>query len=203
MSWICLVLVIGMSLDVTTPALPAPIGPRNPGMAKLHERPLRIFRPLSQHLEARQPAAGRQWDHLPAPDRPEPRRPLRPHEPHGGIEPGQAADARRVYLRAPAHHHRALRKKKIALAWQKEQDTLLAGFPAKRLAFTYQDEHQTAMFELHIFSLGRNEGRGVRVKVPASAQADLLPAVTKMLETYQPGRDQNAVSPLAQTSATH
>lgn len=129
-------------------------------MAKLHERPLRIFRPLSQHLEARQPAAGRQWDHLPAPDRPEPRRPLRPHEPHGGIEPGQAADARRVYLRAPAHHHRALRKKKIALAWQKEQDTLLAGFPAKRLAFTYQDEHQTAMFELHIFSLGRNEGRG-------------------------------------------
>lgn len=81
-------------------------------MAKLHERPLRIFRPLSQHLEARQPAAGRQWDHLPAPDRPEPRRPLRPHEPHGGIEPGQAADARRVYLRAPAHHHRALRKRK-------------------------------------------------------------------------------------------
>lgn len=145
-------------------------------MAKLHERPLRIFRPLSQHLEARQPAAGRQWDHLPAPDRPEPRRPLRPHEPHGGIEPGQAADARRVYLRAPAHHHRALRKKKIALAWQKEQDTLLAGFPAKRLAFTYQDEHQTAMFELHIFRWdgtkdeGAGQGAGLSTGRPAASR---------------------------------
>lgn len=68
---------------------------------------------------------------------------------------------------------------------------------AKRLSFTYQDDQQRAMLEFHIFSLGRNEGRGVRIKMPASAQDQLMPAITRMLETYQPGRDQNAVSPLA------
>ena len=52
------------------------------------------------------------------------------------------------------------------------------------------------MIEHHIFSLGRNEGRGVRIKVPLSAEEQVLPLVTRMLETYQPGRDQNAVSPI-------
>jgi hypothetical protein len=33
--------------------------------------------------------------------------------------------------------------------------------------------------------------------MPVSAQDQLMPAITRMLETYQPGRDQNAVSPLA------
>ena len=125
---------------------------------------------------------------------------------HMNLLEGSSQDTRQTLDEFATAHRRILtnlfEKKKIALAWQKEQDTTLAGFPAKRLAFTYQDEHQTAMFELHIFSLGRNEGRGVRIKVPVSAQADLLPSVTKMLETYQPGRDQNAVSPLAQKSAT-
>ena len=52
------------------------------------------------------------------------------------------------------------------------------------------------MIEHHIMSLGRNEGRGVRIKVPLVEEARLMPAVMKMLKSYQPGRDQNAVSPL-------
>jgi hypothetical protein len=72
----------------------------------------------------------------------------------------------------------------------------LAGFPAKRLTFTYSDDKQGKMIEHHIFSLGRNEGRGIRIKVPLSAEEQMLSLVTRMLETYQPGRDQNAVSPL-------
>jgi hypothetical protein len=32
--------------------------------------------------------------------------------------------------------------------------------------------------------------------VPLSAEERVIPTITRMLETYQPGRDQNAVSPL-------
>ena len=78
----------------------------------------------------------------------------------------------------------------------KDQETTLAGFPAKRLAFTYQDDRRNAMLEVHIFSLGRNEGRGVRIKLPAARTAQLTPTITRMLKSYEPGRDQNAVSPL-------
>jgi hypothetical protein len=49
-------------------------------------------------------------------------------------------------------------------------------------------------------SLGRNEGRGIRVKVPLSDEERVMSLLKKMLETYQPGRDQNAVSPLAPKS---
>ncbi|MBH0209473.1 MAG: hypothetical protein HP495_13370, partial [Nitrospira sp.] len=87
-------------------------------------------------------------------------------------------------------------KKSIVLTWKADQDLSLAGFPAKHLTFTYRDEKQGEMIEHHIMSLGRNEGRGVRVKVPLAHDAVLLPAVMKMLKSYQPGRDQNAVSPL-------
>jgi hypothetical protein len=52
------------------------------------------------------------------------------------------------------------------------------------------------MMEQHIFSLGRNEGRGVRIKLPADRTSTLMPAITRMLESYEPGRDQNAVSPI-------
>ena len=51
------------------------------------------------------------------------------------------------------------------------------------------------MIEHHIFSLGRNEGRGIRIKMPLSAEERVVPTVTRMLETYRQGRDQNAVSP--------
>lgn len=121
---------------------------------------------------------------------------------HMNLLEGTSQDKRQTLDEFAAAHRRIItelfEKKKTALAWQKEQDTTFAGFPARRLAFTYQDEHQTAMLEVHIMTLGRNEGRGVRVKVPAQAEKDLLPLVMKMLETYQPGRDQNAVSPIVQ-----
>jgi len=120
---------------------------------------------------------------------------------HMNILEGTSQDKRQTLDEFAAAHRRIItehfEKKKTQLTWQKDQETTLAGFPAKRLAFTYMDEHHATMLELHLFSLGRNEGRGVRIKVPVSAQADLLPTITRMLETYQPGRDQNAVSPLA------
>ena len=72
----------------------------------------------------------------------------------------------------------------------------LVGFPAKQLTFTYSDDKQSDMIERHIFSLGRNEGRGIRIKVPLLAEERVRPTITRMLETYQSGRDQNAVSPL-------
>lgn len=120
---------------------------------------------------------------------------------HMNLLEGSSQDKRQTLGEFATAHRRIItalfEKKKIALTWQQEQDTTLAGFPAKRLAFTYQDEHQTPMLEVHIFTLGRNEGRGVRIKMPFTAQKELQPVIAKMLESYQPGRDQNAVSPLA------
>ncbi len=120
---------------------------------------------------------------------------------HMNLVQGSSQDQRQTLDEFTAAHRRIITelfgKKNVPLTWQKEQNLTLAGFPARRLAFTYQDERQTAMLEVHIFTLGRNEGRGVRVKIPASEQGTVLPLVTNMLETYQPGRDQNAVSPLA------
>lgn len=119
---------------------------------------------------------------------------------HMNLLEGTSQDRRQTLDEFAAAHRRIITdlysKKHVEIAWQQDQATTLAGFPAKRLAFTYQDDQHHAILELHIFSLGRNEGRGVRIKMPASAQDQLMPAVTKMLETYQPGRDQNAVSPL-------
>ena len=88
-------------------------------------------------------------------------------------------------------------KKTVTLKWKDDQSVTLGGFPAKQLSFSYLDEAQTEIVELHIFSLGRNEGRGVRIKFPASSRAVMMPVVAEMLRTYLPGRDQNAVSPFA------
>jgi hypothetical protein len=121
---------------------------------------------------------------------------------HMNLLEGSSQDRRQTLEEFTTAHRRIILelfdKKKIPLTWQKDQDTTLAGFPAKRLAFTYQDERQTPMLEIHIFSLGRNEGRGMRIKMPVTAQKELQPTIAKMLESYQPGRDQNAVSPLIQ-----
>lgn len=120
---------------------------------------------------------------------------------HMNLIQGSSQDQRQTLEEFTTSHRRIITelygKKKVPLTWQKEQNMTLAGFPARRLAFTYQDERRTPMLEVHIFTLGRNEGRGVRIKVPASEQGTVLPLITTMLETYQPGRDQNAVSPLA------
>jgi hypothetical protein len=119
---------------------------------------------------------------------------------HMNVLEGKSQDGRQTLDEFSMAHRRIITelfsKKTITVTWRKDQEMSLAGFPAKRLTFTYSDDKQGKMIEHHIFSLGRNEGRGIRIKVPLSAEEQMLPLVTKMLETYQPGRDQNAVSPL-------
>ena len=119
---------------------------------------------------------------------------------HMNVLEGKSQDGRQTLDEFAVAHRRIITeiygKKTITVTWRKDQEMSLAGFPAKRLTFTYSDDKQSKMIEHHIFSLGRNEGRGVRIKVPLSAEEQVLPLVTRMLETYQPGREQNAVSPL-------
>lgn len=119
---------------------------------------------------------------------------------HMNIVAGTSQDGRQTLDEFVSAHRRIMTevygKKSIAVKWRADQDLSLAGFPAKHLTFTYRDEKQGEMIEHHIMSLGRNEGRGVRIKVPLAEDAVLLPAVMKMLKSYQPGRDQDAVSPL-------
>ncbi len=119
---------------------------------------------------------------------------------HMNIVAGKSQDGRQTLDEFTAAHRRIMTelygKKSITLKWRADQDLTLAGFPAKQLTFTYRDEKQGEMIEHHIMSLGRNEGRGVRVKVPLAEDARLMPSVMKMLNSYEPGRDQNAVSPL-------
>jgi hypothetical protein len=85
--------------------------------------------------------------------------------------------------------------KHIKISWETDRPTTLGGFEAKQLTFTYRSDTNTEIREIHIMSLGRNEGRGVRIKMPASSNGTVMPLVTKLLESYKPGRDQNAVSP--------
>lgn len=119
---------------------------------------------------------------------------------HMNVLEGKSQDGRQTLDEFAVAHRRIITelygKKTITVTWRKDQEMSLAGFPAKRLTFTYSDDKQGDIIEHHIFSLGRNEGRGIRIKVPLSAEERVLPLVTRMLETYQPGRDQNAVSPL-------
>ena len=119
---------------------------------------------------------------------------------HMNVLEGKSQDGRQTLDEFALAHHRIITelfgKKTIAVTWRQDQEMSLGGFPAKRLTFTYSDVTQGDIVEHHIFSLGRNEGRGIRIKVPLSAENHVLPTITNMLETYQPGRDQNAVSPL-------
>jgi hypothetical protein len=119
---------------------------------------------------------------------------------HMNVLEGKSQDGRQTLDEFTVAHRRIITelysKKMITVTWRKDQEMSLAGFPAKRLTFTYSDDKQGNIIEHHIFSLGRNEGRGIRIKVPLSAEEQVVPTVTRMLETYQPGRDQNAVSPL-------
>ena len=119
---------------------------------------------------------------------------------HMNVLEGKSQDGRQTLDEFAAAHRRIITelygKKTITVKWRQDQEMSLAGFPAKRLTFTYSDATHGDMVEHHIFSLGRNEGRGIRIKVSLSAEERVMPTVTRMLETYQPGRDQNAVSPL-------
>ncbi len=119
---------------------------------------------------------------------------------HMNVVSGSSQDGRQTLEEFAASHRRVITqlydKKKIRITWQKDANTALAGFPAKRLTFTYQDDRRNAIREVHIFSLGRNEGRGVRIKMPVDRTIQLMPTITQMLKSYEAGRDQNAVSPL-------
>jgi hypothetical protein len=119
---------------------------------------------------------------------------------HMNFLEGASQDRRQTLDEFSAAHRRIITelygKKTITVKWRQDQEMSLAGFPAKQLTFTYSDGTQGDMIEHHIFSLGRNEGRGVRIKVPLSEETRVMPTIKKMLTTYQPGRDQNAVSPI-------
>lgn len=112
---------------------------------------------------------------------------------------GSSPDGRQTLDEFVMAHRRIItglyEKKQIKVLWEKDDPTTLGGFDAKRLTFTYRSDTNIEMREIHIMSLGRNEGRGVRIKIPASSNGTVMPLVTKLLESYQPGRDQNAVSP--------
>jgi len=112
---------------------------------------------------------------------------------------GTSQDGRQTLDEFVAAHHRIIGeyygKKNLTLRWQKDNAITLGGFPAKQLSFSYRGETKTEWIELHIFSLGRNDGRGIRMKFPATSRTALMPILAEMLKTYQAGRDQNAVSP--------
>ena len=119
---------------------------------------------------------------------------------------GKSQDGRQTLDEFTAAHRRIITelhaKRNRKVTWEKEQATTLAGFPAKQLSFTYQDDKKTTVLEMHIFSLGRNEGRGVRIKTPAASKGALMPAVKQFLASFQAGRDQNAVSPFTPATVT-
>ena len=119
---------------------------------------------------------------------------------HMNLLEGTSQDRRQTLDEFAAAHRRIITelygKKTITVKWRQDQEMSLGGFPAKHMTFTYSDSKQGDIVEHHIFSLGRNEGRGVRIKVPLPEETRVMPTITKILETYQPGRDQNAVSPI-------
>jgi hypothetical protein len=119
---------------------------------------------------------------------------------HMNVLEGKSQDGRQTLDEFATAHRRIITelygKKTITVKWRQDQEMSLAGYPAKQMTFTYSDDKQGEIIERHIFSLGRNEGRGIRIKVPLSAEDRVMPAFTRLLQTYQPGRDQNAVSPL-------
>jgi hypothetical protein len=115
---------------------------------------------------------------------------------------GTSQDGRQTVTEFATAHRRIIQdlyaKKSIALKWEREHTITLGGRPAVQLTFSYRDEHHTDFVEFHIFSVGRNEGRGVRIKMPPSARTTLMPTISQVLQTYTPGRDQDAVSPYVQ-----
>ncbi|HEY3197485.1 MAG TPA: hypothetical protein VGJ57_05695 [Nitrospirales bacterium] len=114
---------------------------------------------------------------------------------------GTSQDGRQTLQEFTAAHRRiigeAYAKKNIHVKWEQERLITLGGKPAVQLTFSYHDASQAKIIELHIFSLGRNEGRGVRIKVPESSRKTLMPTFAQILQTYEAGRDQDAVSPFA------
>ncbi|MFO0775377.1 MAG: hypothetical protein U0172_12005 [Nitrospiraceae bacterium] len=121
------------------------------------------------------------------------------------ITSGSSQDGRQTLDEFVAAHHRILstryEQQKIPLTWEPDRNATLGKHPAKRLVFRYRDKDGHETIEHHLLSVGRNEGRGVRLKMPAGEAEQLLKQFATVLETYTPGRDQNAVSPLAPAAA--
>jgi hypothetical protein len=197
MIWTCLLIAIVMSLGMTTQASLATA-------SENEERAWKVYTNARFGFSVRYPENWRLGN--PMPDGigvtlyPPIDNSLVAISGHMNILEGKSQDRRQTLDEFAAAHRRIITelygKKTITVKWRQDQEMSLAGFPAKQLTFTYADDKQGDMIEHHIFSLGRNEGRGIRIKVPLSAEERVMPTITRMLETYQPGRDQNAVSPL-------
>ena len=85
--------------------------------------------------------------------------------------------------------------KNISLQWEREHIITLGGRPAIQLTFAYRDDTQTAMLEFHIFSIGRTEGRDVRIKMPAADRVAMMPTISRVLQSYDAGRDPDTGRP--------
>ena len=198
MVWTCLLIAIVMSLDMTTQASHATA-------SGSEERAWKVYTNARFGFSVRYPENWRLGN--PLPDGvgvtlyPPINNSLVAFSGHMNVLEGKSQDGRQTLDEFATAHRRIITelygKKTIAVKWRQDQEMSLAGFPAKQLTFTYSDDKQGDMIERHIFSLGRNEGRGIRIKAPLSAEEQVMPTITRMLETYQPGRDQNAVSPIA------
>jgi hypothetical protein len=198
MVWTCLLIAIVMSLDMTTQASHATA-------SGSEERAWKVYTNARFGFSVRYPETWRLGN--PLPDGvgvtlyPPINNSLVAFSGHMNVLEGKSQDGRQTLDEFATAHRRIITelygKKTIAVKWRQDQEMSLAGFPAKQLTFTYSDDKQGDMIERHIFSLGRNEGRGIRIKAPLSVEEQVMPTITRMLETYQPGRDQNAVSPIA------
>jgi hypothetical protein len=198
MVWTCLLIAIVMSLDMTTQASHATA-------SGSEERAWKVYTNARFGFSVRYPETWRLGN--PLPDGvgvtlyPPINNSLVAFSGHMNVLEGKSQDGRQTLDEFATAHRRIITelygKKTIAVKWRQDQEMSLAGFPAKQLTFTYSDDKQGDMIERHIFSLGRNEGRGIRIKAPLSAEEQVMPTIARMLETYQPGRDQNAVSPIA------
>jgi hypothetical protein len=77
---------------------------------------------------------------------------------------GSSPDGRQTLDEFVTAHRRIItelyEKNHINVAWETDRPTTLGGFGAKQLTFTYRSDMNTEMREIHIMSLGRNEGRG-------------------------------------------
>jgi len=198
MVWTCLLIAIVMSLDMTTQASHATA-------SGSEERAWKVYTNARFGFSVRYPENWRLGnpiaDGVGVTLYPPINNSLVAFSGHMNVLEGKSQDGRQTLDEFATAHRRIITelygKKTIAVKWRQDQEMSLAGFPAKQLTFTYSDDKQGDMIERHIFSLGRNEGRGIRIKAPLSAEEQVMPTITRMLETYQPGRDQNAVSPIA------
>src|SRR5262245_64701397 len=95
---------------------------------------------------------------------------------HMNVLVGKSQDGRQTLDEFALAHRRIITelfgKKTITVKWRQDRETSLAGFPAKQLTFTYSDATPGEMIEKHMFSLGRNEGGRMTMKVALQVGAE-------------------------------